>query len=123
MSSCLPLYPAVQLDVLAVVVDVVAPGDHHGHHVNMVSDQGEDDDDHDNDVARVVDVQRHVLVLQVLLQPALVGLATSKLLVHLCILSMKNNFCSNILEYAHTFFAVKHLFRAAYVVVCAHILS
>ena len=52
----LPLYPAVQLDVLAVVVDVVAG---------------------------VVDVQGHVLVLQVLLQPALVRLTTPQLLIHL----------------------------------------
>ena len=52
----LPLYPAVQLDVLAVVVDVVAG---------------------------VVDVQRHVLVLEVLLQPALVRLTTPQLLIHL----------------------------------------
>ena len=34
LSSCLPLDPAVQLDVLAVVVDVVAPGDRHGHDGN-----------------------------------------------------------------------------------------
>ena len=46
----------MQLDVLAVVVDVVAG---------------------------VVDVQGHVLVLQVLLQPALVRLTATQLLVHL----------------------------------------
>ena len=56
LSYHLPLYPAVQLDVLAVVVDVVAG---------------------------VVDVQGHVLVLQVLLQPALVRLTATQLLVHL----------------------------------------
>ena len=52
----LSLNTPVKLDVLAVVVDVVAG---------------------------VVDVQGHVLVLQVLLQPALVGLAATQLLVHL----------------------------------------